>query len=309
MKWVGVAGSVIVVAALIFGLIRISANRAGTPSGSSQSVLEGLTTEVWSKDPGQIRAATTATSTILADKKTIRMYLLAGGGISWMESSDGKTFAQQSATGITSDETHFVSNPSVAKLRASTFLMAYATKESTANDPTKAVSSIYLARSSDGKSFSKGEVLIDGRKEDNNLATAPNLVVMPNGTLRLYFVSGRDGIVLLEGADGAASWKRTFLNGLPTGATGPDVVYQNGSWTMYLTTQPSQIDRATSTDGIKWNVVQTGLINPSNPNGFVSDPDVLTGPNDTQLMYFGEGDDRTQITSQNVILRSAIRLN
>src|SRR3990167_1012145 len=56
--------------------------------------------ETWVKNPEIFLKETTSSSTISLKDGTYRMYLMSDAGISYLESSDGKTFGQMIPTGI-----------------------------------------------------------------------------------------------------------------------------------------------------------------------------------------------------------------
>lgn len=257
-------------------------------------------TETWVKDPNVFLSNTTSTCTLKLDDGTYRMYLLGGGGIVYMESSDGKSFGDKKPTGIAeSSKNMMISNPAVLKIKEDDWIMIYELQpvqkqgQVEAQPSSKTQRNLYLGTSKDGKSFQDVGLVIDSAKEDNYFASVPELTLLPDGKIRMYYVSGGEAIGSAISSDSGRSWQREKGYRLEDLAVDPDILYENGKWIMYYSTLPkpqsgnrNAIYKATSNDGLTWQKVDK-ILEPETEMGFVVDPDVIKiGEN--YRMFFGQ---------------------
>ncbi|RJO61383.1 hypothetical protein C4544_02590, partial [candidate division WS5 bacterium] len=257
--------------------------------------------EVWTKNTSVLFKDTTSTCTIKINDSTYRMYLMAEGGIFYTDSTDGKTFGAKVPTGLTQTPGKMISNPSVLKVADTDWIMVY--EEQPEKKPgggpdgppsVQTQRNLYLATSKDGKTFIKVGIAIDSSKEDNFFASVPDLIKTPDRKIRMYYVSGGEAIGSQISSDNGRTWTREAGYRLTDRAVDPDVLYEDGKWTMYYAILPlpesgsrNAIYKAVSKDGLTWEKDEAKLIEPSAEMGFVVDPDVIkTG--DTYRMFFGE---------------------
>ena len=256
--------------------------------------------EKWVKNPTVLLKNTTSTCTLKLDDGTYRMYFMAEGGIHYADSADGQTFSPKIATGVKESSGKMLSNPAVIKINNGKWIMIY--EEQAINRMTfteergpgpGSQRNLMLASSADGKKFTKVGIAIDSSKEDNYFASVPDLIKLPDGRFRMYYVSGGEAIGSAISENGG-SWKREPGYRLEDRAVDPNVKYENGKWVMYFSTLPkpemkerNAIFKATSKDGLTWEKDGKKLIEPDTADGFVVDPDVVK-TKDGYRMFFGE---------------------
>lgn len=295
---------VLVVASLF--LLLFNDSRLGTPQKKktvTQKVSKKSSPEKWTKNPDVLMENTTSTCTLRLDNGTYRMYFMAEGGIFYADSTDGKTFGDKKPTGITQSTGKMISNPAVLKISKNDWIMVYEEQPEKKPGPgpggppsPQTQRNLYLATSSDGKNFKKAGIAIDSSKEadDNYFASVPELVKLPDGKIRMYYVSGGEATGSAISTDKGRTWKREAGFRLEDFAVDPEIIYENGQWIMYYATLPvpdadtkSAIYKATSADGLAWTKDDIALIKPDSAEGIVVDPDVIKIGN-SYRMFFGE---------------------
>lgn len=257
--------------------------------------------EKWRKNTNILMEGVTSSCTLQLNDKTYRMYLMNEMGISYANSADGKVFGKTKPTGVTQSVGKMISNPSVLEISRDNWIMVYEEQPQKnpgqqQGPPSAATQrNLYLATSSDGMNFKKSGVAIDSSKEteDNYFASVPELVKLPDGKIRMYYVSGGEAIGSAISSDQGKTWKREEGFRLEDYAVDPEILYENGKWIMYYASLPvpdannkSAIYKATSKDGLIWTKDDNRLIEPKNAGGFVVDPDVVK-VGDTYRMFFG----------------------
>jgi len=262
---------------------------------------ETRTKEKWTRSDQPILKNVTSTDTHKLSDGTFRMFYMNEGKIVYANSSDGINFDTAQPTGIVEDKDMFISNPSLLEIKTNEWIMIYEQqpiqKTGSSTVPgTKTQRNLYLAVSADGKSFIKLGLAIDSSKEDNFFASVPDLVKLPNGSVRLYFVSGGDAIASAVSPDGK-NWQRENGFRLKDKAVDPDVlVLQEGAETHYvmyysvLTGADNKLYKAISKDGLVWEKTQS-VVNPLAKSSSVLDPDVFELSPNHFKMFFGEARD------------------
>jgi predicted GH43/DUF377 family glycosyl hydrolase len=141
-----------------------------------------------------------------------RMYYCGMGGILSALSSDGLNFVKEPGIrinpGLSGSDELVVCDPTVVSLPDGKFRMYY--KGGTGGGgPGQSVQKIFSAISTDGLTFQKEGLVIDSIQEDNGFASVPEAIRLPDGRIRIYFVS--DGSYVGHGTVSAISADgRTF---------------------------------------------------------------------------------------------------
>jgi hypothetical protein len=295
MKYPVIGGFVIFIILLLSGC-----------TTTQQNNKELLLAEGWVKDPTVIFPGTTSTCSLMLPDGTIRTYLM-GDAIYYKESADGKTFGDKIRTNIPGMQY----NPTVVFV-SGTFILFYNVEPGTNPDP--AISrdiQLWRAESADGKNFSMPIKV--GDMVDDPLAAidVPDVIVLPDGRLRIYAtqLAGEGGINTAVSSDLGVSWTLDGTGLVNGGAADPDVHIENGTKYMMYYTQTiapegmakedikaqgldsTNIMRATSADGIKWELEKEVIVSPLPEianNGFVIDPDYVRLADGTEIIYFGK---------------------
>lgn len=242
---------------------------------------------------------------------TVRTYLM-GDGIFYKESSDGKTFGDKVLTTISGNEPgNMTVNPAIVYVEGE-YILFYNVMPGT--NPDVGVSGdiqLWRAESTDGKTFSTPVKVADMVEDPLAVIDVPDVIVLPNGSLRIYAtqLSGDGGINTAVSNDLGLTWTVDGTELIDPGACDPDVHIENGTkYVMYYTQtvapenmtkeeikaqglDSTHIMRATSTDGVKWDVEKDEIISPLPElpkNGFVIDPDYVKLPNGAEIIYFGK---------------------
>ena len=162
---------------------------------------------VWSTDTGiRLEDATVPYAHRLEDGR-FRVYYGGPGGVLSAVSDDGLTFRKESGVRIPSGSPGspeaIVSDPTVVALPDGRVRMYY--KGATGpGGPGQSVHSIFSAISTDGLSFEKEGIRIDSQQTpDRGWASVPEAIVLPDGRVRLYYVS--DGLDVKHGIVSAIS--------------------------------------------------------------------------------------------------------
>lgn len=266
---------------------------SATPAASGS-----LGLEVWTKDK-KIFDNVTSSCTLKISDNLYRMYLMKDGQIFYADSKDASSFSLPAPTGITGDSGNIISNPAVLKIADNNWLMIYEQAPNLPKDavkgPAKAAQrNLLAATSADGKSFQKAGTAIDSSQDDNYFASVPDLVLVKEGLIRMYFVSGGDKIASVTSANGV-SWHREAGFRLEDSSVDPDVLVKTDAdgtkhWVMYFATLEgagNKIYKATSLDGLAWKKGEV-MLRPDASSGVVVDPDVVQISEDKYRMFFGQ---------------------
>src|SRR3989344_4887499 len=125
-----------------------------------------------------------------------RLYYCKDNGILSAVSQDGLNFAKEQGTRIspgTGFETQ-VCDPTIVDLSGGKMRMYYKGANSLNPGPGQSVHKIYSAISSDGLTFQKEGLRIDSETSgDNDWASVPDAIILPDGRVRLYYVTAANG--------------------------------------------------------------------------------------------------------------------
>ena len=205
--------------------------------------------EVWTSQPGVVRADTTSTSSINLVDGTIRTYFHDVGSIVFAESSDGRDLSVTTrtniiGTGISGDAQSFVSNPAILLRDDGQCLMVY--EASTFPPPNQTDRVLYAAVSADGITFGAPVALaassLDQSPQGTLFQSVPDLVRLSDGSIRLYYVARGEAVASRRSDDGGETWTQDAgyrlgkMFGRPEAAyVDPDVVARpDGGITMYI---------------------------------------------------------------------------
>lgn len=123
---------------------------------------------------------------------TTRLYYCNSQGILSAISSDGTTFAKERGVRISPGENSelIVCDPTIVDLPDGSIRMYYKGADSMDAGPGQSVHKIFSAVSSDGLTFQKEGLRIDSETSgDNGWASVPDAIMLPDGRVRLYYVS------------------------------------------------------------------------------------------------------------------------
>jgi hypothetical protein len=255
----------------------------------------------WTVEPGtRVVAPTNASATLLLPDGSYRMYL---PGLVTRSSSDGLTWSAPQPLALSEAGEH-LRNPAVVRHKDGAYVMIY---EGVKDErlPSR-ITRFYRAVSSDGVAFAKtdgkgaqGAVLepIDG---DSLFLSAPDMLAMPDGSLRLYFNTA-DG-ARVESAvskDDGLTWTRegpVTIAGLGARikAADPDVLrLADGTFWMFFAAgdngKPNpRIVSATSSDGRNFTLEGGERLTPADSATFLVDPEVVVLPSGEYRLYFAE---------------------
>ncbi len=253
--------------------------------------------QTWSRLPGVVMPGITSTDTHVISPGHYRMYYLNGpSGLVYADSTDGRVWGSPQSLGVMPDPGKLISNPSILQLSNGNWIMLYEqapmTQPGENGQPAFGPSNqhnLYLAISSDGKTFMPAGLAIDSSRADGYFASVPNMILLPNGNIRVYYVSGGQNIASAVSSDGGRTWIRD--GGYRLAGGDPDVFYKNGKWIMYYTDlNPSEnsLREAISTDGLNWTSLEGQVVKKTGSNYAIVDPDVFQVSTDKYVMNFNE---------------------
>lgn len=288
---------------------RAAASNPDNPGTSIDTILDitsdANAEEAWTVSDRPIIENVTNTSTIVRSDGAIDMFFSRNGTIWRVTSQDGATFSEPVSTGLTEDQSvpyvqrQAIGHPNVLQLTSSRYLMVY--EQSVRQRPEvpqiDQPRNLYAATSIDGQTFQATGIVLDSRQNDAGYATDPELLYLPNGSIRLFYTSQGDRIASLISDDGGKSWVREGER-LSRISTDADVQFFGSHFAMYYSfpsegiTQNGRLDtamrirKAISTDGLTFvKTSQTMVAGPNMSN--TVDPDVIIQTNGTARMYFG----------------------
>jgi len=304
MKYNVLIGIVVVILLVFSGCTTQQQN--GNQGNNNQETLSGD----WVKESEIIFLNTTSTSSIVLTNGTVRTYLM-GDGIFYKESPDGKTFGDKVLTTISGNKPENMPfNPAIVYIQDK-YVLFYNVMNGTSPDPTISTIQLWQAESTDGKTFTEPIKVADTAKNPMAVVDVPDVIVLPNGSLRIYAtqLSGEGGINTAVSDDLGFTWVVDGTELIDPGACDPDVHIENGTkYVMYYTQtiapegvpkeeikeqglDSTGVMRATSTDGLKWELEKGEIISPlpeMAENGFVIDPDYVKLPSGAEIIYFGK---------------------
>ncbi len=146
----------------------------------------------WEKDSGQrITDGSVPFIHNLGNGKA-RLYYCNNKGVLSAISNDGMTFTKEPGARIspgTGFET-IVCDPTIVNLLDGKIRMYYKGANSQKPGPGQSIHKIYSAISSDGLAFQKEGLRIDSETNgDNGWASVPDAIVLPDGRVRIYYVT------------------------------------------------------------------------------------------------------------------------
>ena len=224
-----------------------------TPSSVTQEKELGIEF-VWTVEPGVRLEDATVPNVYRMEDGRIRMYYGGQGGILSAVSDDGLTFSKESGVRVPSGSQGglemIVSDPTIVRLNDGRVRIYY--KGATGpGGPRQSVHSVFSAISNDGLLFEKEGIRINSEQTpDRGWASVPEAIVLPNGRVRLYYVSDgldiKHGIVSAISDDGLAFGREATIR---TGFVDPAVVrLTNGNYMMLAAAFPSSLEWGRLTD-------------------------------------------------------------
>ncbi|MBS3170096.1 hypothetical protein J4210_06455 [Candidatus Woesearchaeota archaeon] len=126
----------------------------------------------------------------------VRLYYCNSEGVSSAISKDGLTFTKEQGVRIshgTGFETQ-VCDPTIINLLDGKMRMYYKGASSLNPGPGQSIHKIFSAISSDGLTFQKEGLRIDSETNgDNGWASVPDAIMLPDGRVRIYYVTAANG--------------------------------------------------------------------------------------------------------------------
>ncbi len=251
----------------------------------------------WTRLSGIIMPGITSTDTHVISPGHYRMYYLNGpSGLVYATSTDGRTWSSPQSIGLQPDPGKVISNPSALQLANGSWIMLYEQAPATQSGPNGPPAfgpnnqhNLYLATSTNGTTFNSAGLAIDSSISDGYFASVPNMILLPNGNIRVYYVSGGQNIASAMSTDNGKIWTRE--KGYRIAGGDPDVFYNNGKWVMYYTNlNPSEngLQEAISTDGLHWTSLKGNVVQKTGSNYAIVDPDVFQLSSSKWIMNFNE---------------------
>ena len=326
-----------------YEITQLDVSATATPVQTSEKVVEidSTTTNVdksspenvesWILKPGMVRADTTSTSSAILPDGRIRTYMLLEGVIVFADSRDGLdlsdiTKTNIAGTGKPADAQNFISNPSVVLRDDGKFLMVY--EASDYSPPNQKDRILYAAISDDGINFSITGPLPSSKLDISPgkvtlFQSVPDMVKLPNGTIRLYYVANGSSIASMHSDDMGLTWyqdKGYRLEGIHNQAAyvDPDIlVREDGGFTMYVAYGDfkgscgglgcQRLVAAYSNDGINFDrLALHPILDVGDEDTAYLDPDVYQDSKGNWYMLYGE---KKYSDQQNPLinLRAAVR--
>lgn len=223
----------------------------------------------------------------------VRLYYCSAGGILSAISTDGLNFEKESGIRVSGSPggEDIICDPTLVRINGN--LRMYYKGADGPGGPGEAVHRIYSALSKDGLNWKKEGVRIDSLKTpDKGWASVPEAVKLPDGRIRLYYVSneGSHGIATAVSKDGL-SFEREPGIILPE-LVDPSVLLKNGSYIMFATSinprfLPQGIYMLTSRDGRSFELDKKPVLKGEGDKG-VFDPAALFLEDGSIRVYYGE---------------------
>ena len=302
-------------------IVELDSTTTDVEKSSSENV------DIWTIKPGIVRADTTSTSSVILPDGRIRTYMLVEGVIVFADSRDGLdlsdiTKTNIAGTGKPADTQSFVSNPSVLLRGDGKFLMVYEASDYPPPDQKDRI--LYAAISDDGINFRVIGPLPSSKLDISPgrgtlFQSVPDMVKLPNGTIRLYYVANGSSIASMHSDDMGLTWyqdKGYRLKGGHNQAAyvDPDiVVHEGGGFTMYIAYGDfkgncgglgcQRLVAAYSNDGINFDLDIRPVLDVGDEDTAYLDPDVYQDAKGNWYMLYGE----KKSSGQNINLRVAIR--
>lgn len=200
----------IIVIALIFGGVFWYSQKGTTKqsTGQVESSPQSVSEISWEKDSSSRVTDGSVPFVHKLQDGRVRLYHCSGDAILSSISRDGLTFTKEQGVRIspgTGNEL-IVCDPTIVDLPDGKMRMYYKGASSMNPGPGQSVHKIYSAISSDGLTFQKEGLRIDSETNgDNGWASVPDAIVLPDGRVRIYYVTAakmEHGIGSAISADG-----------------------------------------------------------------------------------------------------------
>ena len=315
---------------VLCGIIMVALTVVSANNGrhGEASVLD----EAWMTLPGTVMREMTGTCSIVLSDGMVRTYMHyfgeAGNYIEFAESEDGRNLSRTTKTNVQGThregDSHFtVESPAVLLLDDGTYLLVYATQNRRGSHEKH----LYIRRSADGISFGSPSLLPSSAIDVDPYAPGsptrqgvPDLVLMPDRSIRLYYVAAALAVASMRSTDGGRTWVQDSgcrMGDISTDAEAfvdPDIIVNaDGTVTMYFAySEPrserhcgglgcQRIRRAVSQDGVSFTMIADDLLVGVDGRSVV-DPDVYQIPDGTWYMLYGE-----HLTEERIDLKVAQR--
>lgn len=250
----------------------------------------------WTVEDGVRVTGRTSSSTIIMPDGTFRMYL---AGVMTTTSSDGLTWE---VPAFVSGAQDMSANAAILAHSSGTYILI----SEIAGDERR----FYRYSSSDGISFTptpgsdeNGSVLSPS-ESDAGFISVPDMIELPDGSIRLYYVSAGDHTESATSTDLGVTWTRegrVTISGIPDGGywmVDPDVLELDDGryWLFFATTYDEatgemgmlRIRSALSTDGRSFTMESGERLSIGGDVSLRIDPDVILLSDGTYRMYYGE---------------------
>ena len=278
----------------------------------------------WTVEPGTRLEDATVPNIYRLEDGRLRMYYGGPGGVLSAISQDGLTFTKETGVRVPSGgpggPEMIVSDPTLVTLKDGRARMYY--KGATGpGGPGQSVHSVFSAVSTDGLRFDKEGIRIDSQQTpDRGWASVPEAFVLPDGRVRLYYVS--DGLDVKHGIVSAISEDGLNFTREETRLTGfvdPAVIRLNdGNYLMLAVAFPfssaGKLTDATpgiysfiSQDGINFEDRQLVLAGEGN-----IDPAIIDSGDGTFRVYYWNIMDQPSVIrslSSNTVSNSSVASN
>jgi len=298
----------VVVCVLVLVVLVLSGCTTQQSNDNQEKDGETEFSSLWVKDPDMILAGTTSTCSLVFDDGTVRMYFMdADGGISYMDSADGKNFSDALGTDIPNNPRPM--DPAVVYIQE-IYLMFYRVMINPGEPGEQSVDELWRAESPDGISFVNYSKVAGPSSDNSQPVNVPDVIVLSDDRLRIYATQMHDGINTAVSNDLGKTWVNDGQNLVSLGACDPDVhMEDDGTYVMYYTDtvipdyasgwskdkikeekiEENYIRKVVSSDGLKWEKSEEDVIGPLPElpsNGCVFDPDYVKLSDWTEVIYF-----------------------
>lgn len=257
----------------------------------------------WTLSDEPILRGITNVSSIVYPDGTIALYYVQDGNIYRRTSQDGVEFGDPESTGISEDTSipfdrrPEIHNPAVLQISSEYFIMVYelSPRQKIEVPQIDQPRAFYVAFSSDGLRFSQHGKIVDGARNDAGLLSSPDLLLLPNGNLRMVYESQGDRIVSMLSENVGQDW---IWEGERIAATvyDPALHYLGEDYILYYAAPRSDISQdgnivqslaifqAESSDGLTFTKTnQAVLLGPNNRS--IRQPEVITQSDGSVRMY------------------------
>ncbi|MBI2105309.1 exo-alpha-sialidase [Candidatus Woesearchaeota archaeon] len=248
----------------------------------------------WNKDSGsRIEDGSVPFIHKLKDGRA-RLYYCNSKGILSAISNDGLSFTKEQGVRVSLGEgfESYVCDPTIVDLQDGRMRMYYKGADSQNPGPGQSIHKIYSAVSSDGLTFQKEGLRIDSETNgDNGWASVPDAIVLPDGRVRIYYVTAaamEHGIGSAISSDGLNFVKESGLR--ISNLVDPALIRINNKYIIFaasiderFASLPKGIYYSESTDGLDFSE-PIEVFQESN----VYDPSILKVDENTVRIFYGK---------------------